>query len=89
MVCFVQDMSQFSLNKDSIIFLDQIDKINGYSTIAYDWGNDDIFKISRDGYFLLKSIQKNNPISQSDETLIEEFKKRGIIIETSRMSFVR
>ncbi len=79
-------MSQLSLNNDSIIFLDRIDRINGYSTIVYDWESDEIFKINKDDYFLLKNIQENNPINQPNGMLIEEFKKRGIIIETGRIS---
>lgn len=82
----VKNMSQLSLNNDSIIFLDRIDRINGYSTIVYDWESDEIFKINKDDYFLLKNIQENNPINQPNGMLIEEFKKRGIIIETGRIS---
>lgn len=90
-------MSQFSLNTDSIVFLGKVDEANDYSTIAYDWKTGDVYKIHQAGYFLLKYIQENSPISQPDLEsykskliaskqklidLIEEFKKRGIIVET-------
>ena len=52
----------YQVNPDSIIFLDA-DKGNGYTTIAQDWQNDDIFLIKPMEYKILKFIHDNQSVS--------------------------
>ena len=52
----------YQVNPDSIIFLD-VDKGNGYQTIAQNWETDDIFLIRPMEYKTLKFIHDNQSVS--------------------------
>jgi hypothetical protein len=58
----------YQVNPDSIIFLD-VDKGNGYTTIAQNWETDDIFLIKPMEYKILKFIHDNQSVSQ--DSLLE------------------
>lgn len=53
----------YLVNPLSVIFLPQIDKTNGYQTIVCNWQTENIFKINRLGYYILRVIENNPEIS--------------------------
>lgn len=52
------------VNNEAIIFLD-IDRINNYHTIAYDWQTDNIMAIRPKEYLLLRHVWGQNGIEES------------------------
>ncbi len=63
----------YSINKDSVIFLD-IDKENSYNTIAYDYKSDDVVAIRPLEYRLLKYVFENKFV---DENQLQQFSVRN------------
>lgn len=52
------------VNNEAIIFLD-IDKINNYQTIAYNWETDDVMAIRPKEYLLLRHVWEQNGLEDS------------------------
>ena len=52
------------VNTEAIVFLD-IDRINNYHTIAYNWETDDVIAIRPKEYLLLKHIWEQNGVEES------------------------
>ena len=52
------------VNNWAIIFLD-IDRINNYRTIAYNWETDDVIAIRPKEYLLLRHIWERNGLEES------------------------
>ncbi len=52
------------VNPEAIIFLD-IDQINNYHTIAYNWQTDDVMAIRPKEYLLLRQVWKRNGLEES------------------------
>lgn len=52
------------VNTEAIIFLD-IDLINNYHTIAYDWKTDNVMAIRPKEYLLLRRILEQNGLEES------------------------
>ncbi len=56
---------RYTLNRDSIIFLDS-DVQESYKTIAYDWKNDKILEISSPLYHILKALDFSGSVTEED-----------------------
>lgn len=54
---------KYQINLYSILFHPELDKFNGYETIAYNWDNENIFKIDKNAYRILKIIDENPGIT--------------------------
>jgi hypothetical protein len=74
----------YSVNQFGIIFIPELDKKNGYKTIAYDVEKDELIKINMIGYFILKTIDKNPRISFED--LIDRLRE---LEETKNLNFLK
>lgn len=53
------------VNTEAIIFLD-IDIINNYHTIAYDWKTDNVMAMRPKEYLLLRTVWERNGLEESD-----------------------
>lgn len=86
----------YTLNADSIIFLDIDESINNHTTIVYDWKNDELVKINEKVYVLLRHIWEKGTIDERElenylikdfmiynqlRAIIKEFLSREIILE--------
>lgn len=54
---------KYRVNVYGILFHPELDKFNGYETIACNWDNENIFKIDKNAYKILKIIDDNPRIS--------------------------
>lgn len=74
----------YDINPLGIIFIPEIDQKNGYKTIAYDVQKDELLKINKSGYFILKIIDDNPGISFDE--LSEKLK---LVEETKGINFLK
>lgn len=50
---------KYRINVYGILFHPELDKFNDYETIACNWDNENIFKIDKNAYRILKIIDEN------------------------------
>lgn len=79
-------MGHFYINPLSIIFLESIDRMNGYETIACNWEKEEFLKINSSAYKILRAIDNTPGISfpelsktfPENTSKLEKFLKRMV-----------
>lgn len=79
-------MERFWINPLAIIFLEEIDRENGYETIACDWEKEEFIKINSSAYKILRAIDNTPGISllelsktfPQNDSRLEKFLKKMV-----------
>ena len=80
-------MSRLFINKLAVLFCQRIDEQNGFETIVCNPQTEELLKVNKSGYFLLKTIEDNPGITRQElgkhaqSTFLEQMIREQIIQE--------
>lgn len=75
---------KYALNQFAVIFLPEVDRLNQYQTIVCNWQTENIIKVNKVGYQVLKLIEDNKPINidkPAIKSFVDYMLKENIVIE--------
>jgi hypothetical protein len=82
-----------SLHPYGVLFHAELDALNGFTTIVYDWKAGEVYDVNRFGYEVLRAIDSCQPVSVEQvinlmssqkskvEKFVNEMVMRNVIIE--------
>lgn len=77
-------VKKYALNQFAVIFLPEVDRLNQYQTIVCNWQTENIIKVDKAGYKILKLIDDNKPIDigkPAIKSFVDYMLRENIIIE--------